>query len=318
MTSNSTLYISYAWQKNSSDIVSGLTKRFQDQGINYKRDKEQVAPREQITQFMDEIGSSEHALIVLSDKYLKSEFCMYELNKIYLNSSLKTDSFLKRTFFILAEDLDIHSAQDKQRYITYWQEKTEGLSPSSYSEISLRNIYNNYDNIISTISSLHINTTQPSDSELRELSIEIQKWLNKVNEPNLELIKRLLKAKYEDTKEIKSLNNKYPGSHLVSLLELGLLFRKGFEYMNQHKSSNAWITLNNMLRSRDELIYKTAFCFKLILYLEYYVKWKIIPPDRDMDYQLPIGQSDLIPEFLFGIELSNRSLSFVRDINNKF
>ena len=318
MNSNNLLYISYSWEKNSSELISKLITRFQSQGITYKLDKEQLGPRGNITQFMKDIGSSENTLIILSDRYLKSEFCMYELNQIYRNSKDDNNLFVKRTYFLILEDAKIFYAEDKQNYIMYWKEKVDKLFLDSNSEISLKGISDNCDDIITVISSLNIPFIQLESCDIERISFDIQKWLNKEEEPNLNLIKRILNSANEDIHEINLLKKKYPRSYFVSLLEISLLFRKGIEFLTHETSIEVWEELQRILNSRDEIVYKTAFCFKVILYIEYFNKWKVSAPDNDMSYKLSIGESRLITDYLLGIELSNGAHKLIRNIYKKY
>jgi internalin A len=49
------------------------------------RDKDEMKHGDRISDFMDRIGEGDLVYVFLSDKYLKSPFCMYELHAIWRN-----------------------------------------------------------------------------------------------------------------------------------------------------------------------------------------------------------------------------------------
>ena len=55
-----------------------------------------LRPGDLISGFMKRIGLADHVIVVLSDKYLRSPYCMTELHSIYQRSVGEKEDFLRR------------------------------------------------------------------------------------------------------------------------------------------------------------------------------------------------------------------------------
>ena len=75
----SELFISYAWGGESEQIVNEIDKAFQQKGISLIRDKRDLGFKGMIIDFMNQIGAGKAVVVVISDKYLKSDNCIYEI-----------------------------------------------------------------------------------------------------------------------------------------------------------------------------------------------------------------------------------------------
>ena len=67
-----------------------------------------------IRDFMQQIGRGHAVIVVISDKYLKSPNCMFELVEITRNKD-----FFDRVFPIVLADADIYNPVNRIRYIKY-------------------------------------------------------------------------------------------------------------------------------------------------------------------------------------------------------
>ncbi|MFT6320248.1 MAG: hypothetical protein ACJAT4_001171 [Granulosicoccus sp.] len=144
---NSDIYISYAWGGESENIVNQLDKELQSKGMKVTRDKRDLGYKGSIVEFMKDIGRGNKIIVVISEKYLKSENCMFELTRIYENKD-----FAKRIFPIILEDSNIYSPVSRLDYIDYWNKKITELDVKirSMSGLNLTEIQqelNNYGDI---------------------------------------------------------------------------------------------------------------------------------------------------------------------------
>ena len=80
------IFISYAWDGESEQIVNQLDQAFQAKGITIVRDKRDVGFKERIKAFMERIGRGKAVIVVISEKYLKSENCMFELGSVDISA----------------------------------------------------------------------------------------------------------------------------------------------------------------------------------------------------------------------------------------
>lgn len=122
MESNSAIFVSYAWGGESERMVVELEQAFAERGLRIMRDKKELAYAGSIQEFEQRLGRGGCILLVISDKYLRSEHCMYELVEIAANKE-----FSKRVFPVVLNDAQIYDAAQRMIYIQFWQEKISRL-----------------------------------------------------------------------------------------------------------------------------------------------------------------------------------------------
>ncbi len=103
------VYISYSWATDGypdlEDEVDALCELMKENHIDYKRDKDQdpdhrlINYRNDIKKSEEEIGKGNAIIVVLSEKYLKSPHCWYELHCIMQQGN--DEDFKKRVFPIV-------------------------------------------------------------------------------------------------------------------------------------------------------------------------------------------------------------------------
>jgi len=117
------VYISYAWGEEREEIVNELDRSLQTRGINIVRDKHDLGYKGSIKEFMEQIGRGLCVIAVISDKYLRSRNCMFELVEIAENKQ-----FYDRVFPIVLGDADIYDPVKRSAYVKYWEEKRTELA----------------------------------------------------------------------------------------------------------------------------------------------------------------------------------------------
>lgn len=119
------IFFSYAWDQDEALIVQ-LYNSLKKDGFNVVKDKENMGYKGVISKFMSEIGAADFVIVAISDKYLKSKFCMYELYEIFRNSGMDRDTFGKKLFPIrIDESLDLGNPDVVNGYIRYWKEQEQ-------------------------------------------------------------------------------------------------------------------------------------------------------------------------------------------------
>ena len=79
------VFISYAWGEDTHEretIVNQLDQSLQRRGVTIIRDKRDLGYKGMIRDFMKRIGEGYCVIVVISDKYLRSKNCMFELVEI--------------------------------------------------------------------------------------------------------------------------------------------------------------------------------------------------------------------------------------------
>src|SRR5512139_972145 len=93
------VFLSYAWGDASEEFANRLDQAFQQKGISIIRDKRDLGYKGMIKEFMERIGQGKCVIAVISDKYLKSPNCMFELLHVVENGN-----FYDRIFPIILGD----------------------------------------------------------------------------------------------------------------------------------------------------------------------------------------------------------------------
>ena len=106
------VFISYAWGGESERIVNEIDKALQQKGIKLIRDKRNLGFKGSIREFMERIGRGDCIIVVISDKYLRSQNCMFELMNI-----AKSQNFQDRIFPIILQDADIYKPVNRIKYV---------------------------------------------------------------------------------------------------------------------------------------------------------------------------------------------------------
>lgn len=117
------VFVSYAWGGESEALVDELEKAFAAQSIPIVRDKKNLDYKGSIEEFEQRIGRGQCIVLVISDKYLRSEHCMYELVQADEHQNLR-----ERIFPIILADAGIHTSVDRLNYIQYWDAKIDKLN----------------------------------------------------------------------------------------------------------------------------------------------------------------------------------------------
>lgn len=134
MTSNPAIYLSYAWgDKNESGesrekIADRLYESLLNDGYRVIRDKESLGYRGSISEFMKEIGRGSLIIVVISDKYLKSPYCMFELLEIFRKSGSEVSEMREKIFPIVLDDAKIYNPAEVVNYVDFWKEKRDELN----------------------------------------------------------------------------------------------------------------------------------------------------------------------------------------------
>jgi internalin A len=106
------VFISYAWGdaspegKERQQIVDELVKalRQYSEPIAVRFDRDEMRPGDLISAFMDRLAAADRVIVVISAKYLRSEYCMYELFKIYQNRGKEIADFHRCIIPIILPD----------------------------------------------------------------------------------------------------------------------------------------------------------------------------------------------------------------------
>jgi hypothetical protein len=120
------VFISYAWGGESETVANEVESILRKQGINLVRDKTDLGFKGLIREFMEKIGQGNFVVLIISDKYLKSKNCMFELMEVE-----RKGEFFDRIFPIVLPDANIYDSLGILGYLKYWDQKIKELNISA-------------------------------------------------------------------------------------------------------------------------------------------------------------------------------------------
>lgn len=128
------IFLSYCSKDSCIADIIDYSLQNQLKGIaNISRYTRDVLYKDSFKSFMNSIGSHDFVLSIVSDSYLKSVACMYEVGEV-----LKSHSYTQKLLFIVLSEnerqyysldykepiqANIYSATGRLEYVLYWQEK---------------------------------------------------------------------------------------------------------------------------------------------------------------------------------------------------
>lgn len=227
------IFLSYSW--TDSQNADSIEKFFNSIGISVIRDINDLKYRQHIRAFMSVIRDCDYSIIIISDDYLKSPNCLYELIELY-----KEKEFQKKFVPILVDKVKIYSIENRLEIIKYWKEKIE-LTQKLISTfeptktISLikelkhyETIYNEIDSLLLTIAEFkNIYFSEGNTTNFKDL-IE---FIGLENQDVKIEISRIQEIKNEEIQDIELANLKkvYPGN-------TNILFAEGYINLTQREN----------------------------------------------------------------------------------
>jgi hypothetical protein len=118
MPKHKQIFLSYSW--NDRDVVDSIDNDFKAIGIRLLRDIRDIRPYGSVLEYMKLIGATDFALLIISNSFLKSENCMYEVFYLVNSPEYKT-----RIIPIVLENAKLFSPEARQEYVKYWRKKVK-------------------------------------------------------------------------------------------------------------------------------------------------------------------------------------------------
>jgi internalin A len=126
--------VSYAWGDETAEgrereaIVDRLCAAAAARGVAITRDKTTLGLGERISKFMRRVGRGNRVFIVLSEKYLRSPYCMFELCEVWRNCREDDTEFLEHVRVYVVPGTRIWTAHDRAQHAVYWKREYERLA----------------------------------------------------------------------------------------------------------------------------------------------------------------------------------------------
>lgn len=185
------VFLSYCW--NDSNIADIIDRDIpiRNKHINIVRDTRELEYKDSIETYMQTIKEQDYVLSLISDSYLKSKNCMYEICEL-----MRDRNYMAKLLFIVLSDADIKKYCDREQggahifndadsinYNLYWantarqyKEKLDQIQEGK-AKTTLENTYHMYttinDNLASFIDQLKtrlcVNFKQVIDSDYKDI-----------------------------------------------------------------------------------------------------------------------------------------------------
>lgn len=128
MKSKPKIFFSYAWGddkeppgESREKLVSELYNSLLAENYNPVRDKNNVKYKDFFSDFIAELGKGKCIVVAISDKYLKSTYCMFELYEIARHSNFDKYHFREKIFPIMVEFIDFNNPAIIEHYLRFWE-----------------------------------------------------------------------------------------------------------------------------------------------------------------------------------------------------
>jgi internalin A len=115
-------FLSYAWGGQSGAMADEVDTSFRAKGVKIVRDKRELRYGGYIRAFMERLGEGKAVILIISDAYLRSPNCLFELLEVS-----KHDNLEKRIFPIVLDDAAIYEPVEQLRYVKYWEDRIREL-----------------------------------------------------------------------------------------------------------------------------------------------------------------------------------------------
>lgn len=121
------VFVSYAWDdERSLRIVSQLESACnEDGGIQLIRDSGVLRYGDSITEYMNSLGAGDQIIAFVSQGFLRSEYCMYEMLQVQENGELRG-----RLYPVLLKDVRLSRWRDRKHWVDHWENEANECEDS--------------------------------------------------------------------------------------------------------------------------------------------------------------------------------------------
>lgn len=231
------IFLSYNW--NNKIEADTIEKNLSSIGIDIKRDVNDLKYKDNLRDFMSQIAESDFALILISNDYLKSPNCLFELTEL-----AKDGDYNQKILPIIVDGTSFYSIEDKMVLVQFWEKKCEDLETliktvSPTNAINLISELKFYKNILSSLDDFLQNITERLNLKYSDaIKTNFKELLDFIGYDSNSIQNELLSIRNIENSQLKELeldklNKKYPNNKDV-------LFTIGYinltEIKNYHKA----------------------------------------------------------------------------------
>jgi tetratricopeptide (TPR) repeat protein len=116
MKATPTIFLSYCWA--NANVADEIDNDFQITGITLRRDVRSVGYKGNIKEFMKTISQHDYVLVLVSNEFIRSANCMYEIMEL-----LQSPAFKDKIMPVLVAGTKIFQPKDRIEILKYWEDK---------------------------------------------------------------------------------------------------------------------------------------------------------------------------------------------------
>lgn len=259
------MFVSYC--QRDAIYADNIDLYFKDKKIKIHRDIREISPWKSIRDYMQTIRDMNYSILIVTDNYLKSFNCMYEVLEV-----MKEKNYEHRIFPVVVEK-SIYSSSARISYIKYWEDKYKELQ-NQIMQIDIVNAGNLIEdlkrtqNICSSVSDFLSKVADMNNPSILDVNVAIE---NKLKENGLlENGKITIDKRIEEKRDIFSnLNIPRVNSNLEPTdLEKNKFMSNSFEIINEmlNEICNQVQKENSSIKIQIEHVNTQTYIYKFYIY----------------------------------------------------
>src|SRR5690606_22332781 len=120
MPNMSSIFLSYCWANR--DQAEQIFKDLMQVGVPIKMDTHQLEYKDDLNSFMESIRDADYAILLISDDYLKSVNCMFEVSHL-----LKEKEYHQKILPVVCDGTSFFKPKERLKYIQFWEQELKSL-----------------------------------------------------------------------------------------------------------------------------------------------------------------------------------------------
>ncbi len=168
-----TIFLSYS--RKDAEVANQIDQQLsKNSKVIVKRDIRDIGVWNSIRKFMQSIRQQDYAVLLISDTYLKSQNCMFEVLEV-----MKEQEYQNRIFPAIIEKR-IYNSSLWIEYIKYWQNKCktfeaalEGIDPANIAEVAAE--LKRYQQITASMGEFLKIVADMNNPEISDVAIQIER-----------------------------------------------------------------------------------------------------------------------------------------------
>jgi len=127
------VFISYAWGddtpegKSRAQMVDELQSALEKNSFIPVRDRDRLHPGDRISAFMRQLTHADLVVAVISDKYLRSTNCMYEIYRLWQRWQSDANAMARCVVPIVLPEVRVGSFPQRAPYLKHWSDQAKSL-----------------------------------------------------------------------------------------------------------------------------------------------------------------------------------------------